>query len=134
MPVPEYTLADVGTHCTKDDTWLVIAGSVYDITKFIDEHPGGEEVLHEHAGIDATEAFEDVGHSDEARNLLKKFYIGELKGGVNTKPKSTADAVNSAPKSSSAANKPNAAVSAGNYVYFIPVAVGALAAIYKYFA
>ena len=31
----------------------------------------------EEAGRDATEAFEDVGHSDEAREILAKYYVGE---------------------------------------------------------
>lgn len=31
------------------------------------------------AGQDATEAFEDVGHSDEAREILEKLIIGDLK-------------------------------------------------------
>lgn len=31
------------------------------------------------AGADATEAFEDVGHSDEARDILPKLYVGDLK-------------------------------------------------------
>jgi cytochrome b involved in lipid metabolism len=29
-------------------------------------------------GKDASEPFEDIGHSDEARELLEKYYIGEL--------------------------------------------------------
>ena len=29
-------------------------------------------------GQDATEAFEDVGHSDEARALLPGFFVGEF--------------------------------------------------------
>ncbi len=41
--------------------------------------PGGEEVLLEHAGGDATEAFEDVGHSEDARELLNTYLIGNLK-------------------------------------------------------
>uniref|UniRef100_G1N8Z8 Cytochrome b5 type B n=1 Tax=Meleagris gallopavo TaxID=9103 RepID=G1N8Z8_MELGA len=41
-------------------------------------HPGGEEVLLEQAGRDATESFEDVGHSTDAREMLKQYYIGEL--------------------------------------------------------
>ena len=32
----------------------------------------------ENAGIDATEAFEDVGHSSDAREMLKDYLIGEL--------------------------------------------------------
>ncbi|XP_023368126.1 cytochrome b5 isoform X2 [Otolemur garnettii] len=42
------------------------------------EHPGGEEVLREQAGGDATENFEDVGHSTDARELSKTYIIGEL--------------------------------------------------------
>uniref|UniRef100_A0A8D2NJM6 Cytochrome b5 type B n=1 Tax=Zosterops lateralis melanops TaxID=1220523 RepID=A0A8D2NJM6_ZOSLA len=41
-------------------------------------HPGGEEVLLEQAGKDATESFEDVGHSTDAREMLKQYYIGEV--------------------------------------------------------
>lgn len=40
---------------------------------------GGEEVMLDVGGQDATEAFEDVGHSDEARETLDKLYVGELK-------------------------------------------------------
>ncbi|XP_053841472.1 cytochrome b5 isoform X2 [Vidua macroura] len=42
------------------------------------EHPGGEEVLREQAGGDATENFEDVGHSTDARTLSESFIVGEL--------------------------------------------------------
>uniref|UniRef100_M3YYW7 Cytochrome b5 n=1 Tax=Mustela putorius furo TaxID=9669 RepID=M3YYW7_MUSPF len=41
-------------------------------------HPGGEEVLREQAGGDATESFEDVGHSTDARELSQTYIIGEL--------------------------------------------------------
>lgn len=40
---------------------------------------GGEEVLLDVAGQDATEAFEDVGHSDEAREILEGLKVGNLK-------------------------------------------------------
>ena len=40
---------------------------------------GGEEVLLDVGGQDATEAFEDVGHSDEAREILEGLKIGDLK-------------------------------------------------------
>lgn len=45
---------------------------------FFLQHPGGEEVLLEQAGKDASEAFEDVGHSTDARELMKRYLIGEL--------------------------------------------------------
>lgn len=42
------------------------------------KHPGGEEVLLEQAGKEATEAFEDVGHSSDAREMMKRYKVGEL--------------------------------------------------------
>ncbi|KAI8149792.1 cytochrome b5 [Fennellomyces sp. T-0311] len=74
-----YSSADVAKHNTKNDLWVVIHNKVYDITEFVQEHPGGEEVLIDEAGKDATEAFEDIGHSEEAREFyLTKYEIGEL--------------------------------------------------------
>jgi len=72
------TKEEVATHNDKKSTYLIIHDSVYDVTKFLEEHPGGEEVLLEQAGKDATEAFEDVGHSTDARELMKQYLIGEL--------------------------------------------------------
>jgi cytochrome b involved in lipid metabolism len=40
---------------------------------------GGEEVMLDVGGQDATEAFEDVGHSDEARETLDQLLVGSLK-------------------------------------------------------
>ncbi len=45
---------------------------------FFFQHPGGEEILIENAGDDSTEAFEDVGHSSDAREMMKDYLIGEL--------------------------------------------------------
>ncbi|OBT97698.1 hypothetical protein VE01_04952 [Pseudogymnoascus verrucosus] len=75
----EFTFAEVAKHNTKKDIFLVIHDKVYDTTSFVDEHPGGEEVLLDVAGQDATEAFEDVGHSDEAREILTGIEVGTLK-------------------------------------------------------
>ncbi|GKT46561.1 putative cytochrome b5 [Colletotrichum spaethianum] len=75
----ELTYQDVAEHNTKKDIYMVIHDKIYDCTKFVDEHPGGEEVLLDVGGQDATEAFEDVGHSDEARETLEQLLIGDLK-------------------------------------------------------
>jgi LPXTG-motif cell wall-anchored protein len=37
-----------------------------------------QEIIHDLAGQDATEDYDDVGHSEEAHEILKKYYIGEL--------------------------------------------------------
>jgi len=79
-----FSLKEVEEHNTSSSSqseksvWLVIHDQVFDVTKFLDEHPGGEEILLEHAGQDSTEAFEDVGHSTDAREMLKEYFIGEL--------------------------------------------------------
>ncbi|CAD5166440.1 cytochrome b5-like [Musa acuminata AAA Group] len=73
-----YTLAEVSAHNSAHDCWLVIDGKVYDVTKFLDDHPGGDEVLVSSTGKDATDDFEDVGHSTAARAMLDEYYVGEI--------------------------------------------------------
>ncbi|QKX58728.1 uncharacterized protein TRUGW13939_05855 [Talaromyces rugulosus] len=79
MADKEFTYAEVSAHKTKKDLHIVVNEGVYNVTSFVDEHPGGEEVLLDVAGQDASEAFEDVGHSDEAREILDTLKIGTLK-------------------------------------------------------
>lgn len=76
--VTYYRLEEVAKRNSAEETWMVIHGRVYNITHFLSEHPGGEEVLLEQAGADATESFEDVGHSPDAREMLKQYYIGDV--------------------------------------------------------
>ncbi|KAH9045366.1 cytochrome b5-like heme/steroid binding domain-containing protein [Lactarius pseudohatsudake] len=83
MSTKVISLNDLRQHTTKESIWVLLNGKVYDVTKFIDEHPGGDEVILSEAGKDATEAFEDVGHSDEARALLPGFLVGEFEKGPN---------------------------------------------------
>ncbi len=63
---------------------MVIRGKVYDVSAFLDDHPGGEEVLREHAAKNATLDFEDVGHSAAAQELMKDFCIGDLADTTST--------------------------------------------------
>lgn len=79
--VTEYTIEEVGKHNKESDIWVVYNGQVYDVTKFLDEHPGGSEVLLDLAGKDVTEEFNDIGHSDEAHEILPGLKKGNLKGG-----------------------------------------------------
>ncbi|KAL3650582.1 Cytochrome b5 isoform E [Castilleja foliolosa] len=73
-----HAFEEVAKHNTVKDCWLVISGKVYDVTPFMDEHPGGDEVLIAATGKDATNDFEDVGHSDSAREMMDKYYIGDI--------------------------------------------------------
>ncbi|KAJ6315025.1 hypothetical protein OIU78_018497 [Salix suchowensis] len=60
---------------------------VYDVTKFMEDHPGGDDVLLSSTGKDATDDFEDVGHSDSAREMMAGYCIGDIDD--STVPKKT---------------------------------------------
>ncbi len=79
--IRQISAEEVAQHNTPEDCWLVIHGKVYDVTAFAPEHPGGGELLTDHAGKssqDVTDDFEDSEHSTAAKNKMKQFYIGDL--------------------------------------------------------
>ena len=75
-----YTLNEVAQHNKKGDCWIIIDNNVYDVSKYVSEHPGGSRVVLEVSGEgkDATRNFENTGHSKRARNMLKTFFIGTV--------------------------------------------------------
>jgi len=74
----QISLKEVEEHDSSDSLWIVIDDKIYDLTDFAAEHPGGSHVLEENAGREATQEFEDAGHSDDARAMMKDFLIGQL--------------------------------------------------------
>ncbi|XP_049878526.1 uncharacterized protein LOC126375570 [Pectinophora gossypiella] len=78
--VKQFTRGDVAT-CTGrggGPLWIIIRDSVYDVTSYVNEHPGGVDALQDRAGRDGTTDFNDVGHSSDAKAILAKYKIGEL--------------------------------------------------------
>lgn len=103
------TLDECKKHMTQKSCWIVIHGKVYDVTTFLEEHPGGFDIiitstgalglapslvtlvtlsincgegltgLFAVSGKDATQDFEEIGHSNSAKQLLEKYYLGEFK-------------------------------------------------------
>eukprot|EP00695_Tsukubamonas_globosa_P000113 TRINITY_DN1088_c0_g1_i1.p1 TRINITY_DN1088_c0_g1~~TRINITY_DN1088_c0_g1_i1.p1 ORF type:complete len:143 (-),score=30.84 TRINITY_DN1088_c0_g1_i1:29-457(-) len=73
-----FTAAEIAKHDTHEDCWIIVRKKVYDVTRFLDDHPGGGEVIVEQGGADSTNAFEGVGHSEQAKRDLEKYYIGDL--------------------------------------------------------
>ncbi|KAH6988361.1 cytochrome b5-like heme/steroid binding domain-containing protein [Ilyonectria destructans] len=67
---------EIKKHWGKGDIWIALHGNVYDVSDFMEDHPGGADALLEQVGVDATSAFEDVGHSSDARTLLEDLKIG----------------------------------------------------------
>lgn len=41
----QITLEDCKSHNKEEDCWLVVGGKVYDVTEFLDEHPGGFDIV-----------------------------------------------------------------------------------------
>jgi len=74
----QYTLKEVASHCTIESCWMVVFDKVYDLTDFIEYHPGGYEICMEYAGTDATNAFNEKPHTIDAVDMLEKYLIGEL--------------------------------------------------------
>jgi len=60
----------------KSDRCLVgLYGHIYDITSFLDKHPGSPDTLLVHSGRDTTKYFEDMGHSTGARKLSRNMCV-----------------------------------------------------------
>ncbi|KAI8917973.1 putative acyl-CoA dehydrogenase [Entophlyctis helioformis] len=75
------SLAELARHNTDRDCWIAVRGRVYDVTRFLDVHPGGKRILLTVAGQDATKAFE-LHH--QATTVLAKYdaklVVGVLDG------------------------------------------------------
>ena len=53
--IPEYSWEEVKGHNSYQSCWLVMNQSeVFDVSNFISDHPGGEEMILQHCGKDAT--------------------------------------------------------------------------------
>lgn len=74
----QYTREEVSKNNEKGSLLVIIHDKVYNVENFRNEHPGGEEILQQHRGVDASEDFDDIGHSNEAYGLMNKYRVGEL--------------------------------------------------------
>ena len=73
------TMADVRTHNSAGDCWIVVENAVVDLTSFISRHPGGASALTALCGTDATSAFQSQhGSSRMPANELQRLTIGTL--------------------------------------------------------
>ncbi|BCS12728.1 L-lactate dehydrogenase [Aspergillus luchuensis IFO 4308] len=86
---------EVEKHSTRESCWVAIHGSVYDVTDFLDEHPGGAQVILRCAGKDGTADFDSVHDKDVLSQALPQ---SALKGIVQ--PDTLAKASRPLPKTS----------------------------------
>jgi len=94
---PEYepgvtplTREEVARHNTPSDMWTIYRGNVYNITPFLDYHPGGEEELLKAAGTDCTELYDKHHPWVNADAVLGHLKLGPLRGTSPQRGKSSA--------------------------------------------
>ncbi|XP_072990161.1 cytochrome B5-like protein [Typha latifolia] len=73
-----YTKEEVSQHNARKDCWIIVKGKVYDVTPYVEEHPGGDAILN-NAGGDSTEGFFGPQHATRVFDMVDEFYIGDLK-------------------------------------------------------
>lgn len=81
MPPPSQSFSrqEVRSHASDDSLWCIIDSTVYDLTDFVDAHPGGESVLRQVAGQDATQVFYNL-HRHEVLARYADLAVGTVDG------------------------------------------------------
>ncbi|KAI8093740.1 acyl-CoA dehydrogenase/oxidase [Halteromyces radiatus] len=72
-----FTRSEVARHSAENDIWIIIDASVYDMSRFIDMHPGGAFPILEFAGKDATDAFYGL-HKQDVLLKYNRYKIGTI--------------------------------------------------------
>jgi uncharacterized membrane protein len=73
------TAAEVSQHATLDDCWTIIDGTVYDMTPFLNRHPGGSDAIAGLCGGDGTAGFRGQhGGASAPNSQLESLTIGVL--------------------------------------------------------
>lgn len=76
----EVTYDELVKHNKKDDAWICLKGRVYNVTPYMDYHPGGVDELLRGVGKDATDLFNQVHKWVNFESMLEKCLIGKLVG------------------------------------------------------
>lgn len=69
-------MEEVAQHKKRDDCWMVIQGHVYNVTHYLDFHPGGCGQLMRAAGKDGTRLFAETHPWVNAMGILRECLIG----------------------------------------------------------
>jgi L-lactate dehydrogenase (cytochrome) len=70
---------EVAKHNSRESCWVIIKGKVYDVTDFLDEHPGGASIILQYGGKDATEEYDPVHPPGTIEdNLPTDKYLGPV--------------------------------------------------------
>ncbi|BCS25185.1 FMN-dependent alpha-hydroxy acid dehydrogenase [Aspergillus puulaauensis] len=77
---PIVSSSELQRHTTPEDCWIIVHSRIYDVTPFLDEHPGGSAIILKYAGNDASKAYDEV----HAPSLIQKTLTNEqFKGTID---------------------------------------------------
>lgn len=77
--LPTFTRTEVESHNTKKSCYVTIGTKVFDVTDFLDDHPGGGDLILEYAGKDIEDILKDAvshTHSEAAYDVLDDSLVG----------------------------------------------------------
>ncbi|KAG0324062.1 fatty acid alpha-hydroxylase [Dissophora globulifera] len=81
MATKTFSASEVKKHNSAKSCWVIHNNFVYDVTSFVEDHPGGEEYILDHAGTDISLIMKDElshFHSEGAYEMLDELRIGAL--------------------------------------------------------
>jgi len=74
----DITMEEVSKHNTRNDAWICVEGRAYDVTKYVEHHPGGWLPIANLAGKDVTDAFANYHPASVYQKLLPSYYVGDV--------------------------------------------------------
>ncbi|KAI1160623.1 FMN-dependent dehydrogenase-domain-containing protein [Nemania serpens] len=69
---------EIASHRSTSSCWIVVDRNAYDVTSYLDEHPGGAAVLLKQGGTDATAEFRKIHSTEVLKYLPKGACLGAL--------------------------------------------------------
>lgn len=80
-PPSSYTLTDLAAHSDATSCWVAVDDVVYDLTTYINKHPGGSRSILSVCGQDGSRSFNSMPSSviATAKAVMKKYQLGTLK-------------------------------------------------------
>ena len=87
------TLQEVGLHATTDDCWASIHGNVYDLTEWVNDHPGGSIYIQSICGIDGTDLYSTIADhpSEWLKVFVAEYRVGPLEAATEMPAQETTD-------------------------------------------
>lgn len=75
----QYTTTEVSQHNKEKDMLIIVDDSVYDVSEFVNEHPGGAKILKRVAGKNATKQFWKYHNEGVLKKYAPKLKVGTVK-------------------------------------------------------